>query len=86
MKDPRDLTCRCQYGCQKKLNKEERQRLFTEFYQLSAHAEQNKYLFGLLSKKEVKRRKRTESSVRSRKATIVYCIGLKDGTRVQVIL
>ena len=81
-KEVKNLTCKCQYSCREKLDEKECERLFTDFYKLGEYDTQNKYLFGLLGRMDVKRKKR--GSATSRKNTIVYHVRLVDGTRVQV--
>ena len=76
------LTCHCSYKCSKKISDEERQRIFQKFYDLGNHDAQNKYLFGLISVADVKRR--TVSTGRPRTRTIVYQIRMKDGGLKQV--
>ena len=53
-KEVKNLTCKCQYSCREKLDEKERERLFTDFYKLGEYDAQNKYLFGLLGRKDVK--------------------------------
>ena len=51
-----DIACPCLFNCSWKLNKSNRRRLFHNFYALGSHDEQNKYLYGLIEKKDIRRR------------------------------
>ena len=55
-KELKDLQCRCVFKCCQKLSDNDRKRIFDEFYRLENHDIQNKYLFGLIDKKTIKRR------------------------------
>lgn len=74
-------SCKCKYRCCE-LAEEECERLFTDFYKLGNHDSQNKYLFGLLRREPIKRKRRGTVSRRSH--TISYHVRLKDGSQVQV--
>ena len=75
------LSCHCSYRC-RDIREEERLRIFQEFYDLGNHDAQNKYLYGLISTADVKRR--TTKSTRPRAHTIVYQVRLADGSRKRV--
>ena len=60
-----------------------KERDFSEFYKLKSHESQNKYLYGLMSKQPVKRKRGNRSS-ESRSHTIAYRVRLRDGSHVQV--
>ena len=49
-----DLTCKCAYRCREKVNEVERERLFKDFYKLGSTDVQNKYLYGLIRRKDVR--------------------------------
>lgn len=80
-KEMLSLSCKCKYRC-RELADEERERLFTDFYKLGNHDSQNKYLFGLLRREPIKRKRQGALSRRSH--TISYHVRLKDGSQVQV--
>ena len=77
-----DLACRCPFRCSEKVREVERERIFTDFYTLGSHDAQNKYLFGLIRKEDVKRRTRGASKPRSH--SLFYHVRLCDGSHVQV--
>ena len=76
-----DIECKCVYNCRSKVNDTERERIFHEFYKLKSHDVQNKYLFGLICKQPVKRKRVTAAS---RTHSIVYRVRLRNGSHVQV--
>ena len=76
-----DLTCKCAYRCREKVNEVERERLFKDFYKLESTDVQNKYLYGLIRRKDVRRRTR---AAKPRSHTISYHVRLRDGSHVQV--
>lgn len=41
------FSCRCQYSCNSRVSLAERKHVFKEFYKISNHDDQNKYLLGL---------------------------------------
>jgi hypothetical protein len=53
-KQPVAITCRCRHNCAKKIRPADRKHVFQEFYKLKSHDEQNKYLYGLIRKVNVK--------------------------------
>ena len=57
----------------------ERERIFEDFYTLRNHDTQNKYLYGLIQKKAIKRQTRN-----ARNYSLTYHIHLCDGSQVQV--
>ena len=59
------ITCRCHLRCSQKLSLSERKHIFDEFYKLKDNDAQNKYLFGLIHKQAVKRKRAKASSIRS---------------------
>ena len=77
------IECKCVHKCRSKVDDAERERLFSEFYKLKSHESQNKYLYGLMSKQPVKRKRGNRSS-KSRSHTIAYRVRLRDGSHVQV--
>ena len=76
------LTCHCAYHCRERVTEVERERIFKAFYQLGSNDAQNKYLYGLIRKKIVKRR--TRGAARPRSHTLSYHVRLRDGSHVQV--
>ena len=74
------IGCKCAYNC-RSIDDTERERLFREFYKLKSHDVQNKYLFGLICKQPIKRKRRS-ASLRSH--SIVYRVRLGNGSHVQV--
>jgi len=63
------------------VDKTDRKRIFESFYALGSHNEQNKYLYGLIEKKEIRRR-RTQKSFK--RHSFVYNVRLNNGNRVEV--
>ena len=57
------ITCRCHLRCSQKLNLTERKRIFDEFYMLKNNDAQNKYLYGLIHKQAVKRKRAKASTI-----------------------
>ena len=82
-KQPLAITCRCRLGCAEKIPPNERKIVFDEFYKLKSHDAQNKYLYGLIRKRSVRRRKASRASTTKRDVTYSYCIRLK-GKEVEV--
>ena len=76
------LTCQCAYHCRERVSEPERERIFKDFYKLGSNDAQNKYLYGLIRKKSVRRR--TQAAARPRSHTISYHVRLRDGSHVQV--
>lgn len=76
-------TCRCSNNSREKVSDEEQERLLTGFYGLGSHDRQNKYLFGLIHKMDVKRRHGSGGHA-GRRHTVTYQIRLHDGISVQV--
>ena len=76
------ITCRCHLHCYQKLNLSECKHIFDEFYKLKDNDAQNKYLFGLIHKQAVKRKKAKTSTKRS--VTYRYYLRCSDGTDVEV--
>ena len=76
------VTCHCHHCCSQKLSLSERKHIFDEFYKLRDNDAQNKYLFGLIHKQTVKRKRAKASTKRS----IIYRYYLRcsDGTDVEV--
>ena len=77
------ISCRCTNKCRENVGDEERERIFTGFYELGSHDQQNKYLFGLIHKVDVKRR-RGAGGHAGRRHTFTYHVRLCDGKAVQV--
>ena len=78
------IHCRCSHRCRDKVNVEEQQRIFDDFYALASHDTQNKYLYGLIHKEPVKRQTTRPSSQKYRRHTFTYHVRLKDGAQVQI--
>ena len=77
-----NISCRCNLKCSTRLSSTQQHRTFDEFYKLKSHDTQNKYLFGLIKKVQVKRKRiRGESK---RNVTYLYHIRLTSGTEVRV--
>ncbi|KAJ8878997.1 hypothetical protein PR048_019603 [Dryococelus australis] len=73
--------CNCKLKCYKKVDENTRQRLFKGYYSLKTYDEQNAYLFGLIKKQDVKRKKNLESDRR----TCTYKYHVRDqGKEIQV--
>ena len=77
------ISCRCTNKCRENVGDEEQERIFTGFYELGSHDQQNKYLFGLIHKVDVKRR-RGAGGHAGRRHTFTYHVRLRDGKSVQV--
>jgi len=75
------ITCFCVFNCRRKVTETDRKRIFESFYALGSHDEQNKYLYGLIEKKEIRRR-RTQKSFK--RHSFVYNVRLNNGNRVEV--
>lgn len=80
-KSIQDITCHCLFKCRQNLNETNRRRLFDSFYALGSHDEQNKYLYGLIEVKDIRRR-RTEKPLK--KCNFTYNVRLHNGKRLQV--
>lgn len=76
------VSCRCNLKCSTRLTSTQQQRTFDEFYKLKSHDTQNKYLFGLIKKVQVKRKRIRGESKRS--VTYLYHIRLMSGAEVRV--
>jgi len=57
--------CRCRRKCYTLVTEEERHKLFMGYYSLNSHDEQNAYLFGLIRKTEIARKRSKESDRRT---------------------
>ncbi|KDR17003.1 uncharacterized protein LOC110832095 [Zootermopsis nevadensis] len=57
--------CRCRRKCYALVTEEERHKLFVGYYSLNSHDEQNAYLFGLIRKTEIARKRSKESDRRT---------------------
>ena len=77
------ITCRCSNKCRENISDEERERILMGFYGLGSHDQQNKYLFGLIHKVDVKRRHGTGGHA-GRRHTFTYRIRLRDSKSIQV--
>jgi len=75
------ITCFCVLNCRRKVTETDRKRIFESFHALESHDEQNKYLYGLIEKKEI-RRHRTQKSFK--RHSFVYNVHLNNGNRVEV--
>jgi len=75
------ITCHCLFKCCQKLNESNRRRLFDSFYILGSHDEHNKYLYGLIEKKDIQRH-RTQKPFKRHNFT--YSICLHNGKHLQV--
>lgn len=75
--------CKCRRRCYEKVSKAVRMKLFKGYYALQSHDEQNAYLFGLIRKVPIAR-KRAEGSTR-RTCTFNYYIRV-GGQETQVKL
>lgn len=76
-KEVRDVLCRCRLGCSEKISSSDRIFIFEEFYKMKSHDSQNKYLYGMIVKEDVHRRRVTSGSRRS--VTFRYYVRGKDG-------
>ena len=76
-----NISCRCNFKCSTRLNSTQQKRTFDEFYGLKSHDTQNKYLYGLIKKVQIKR-KRIRGSNRS--VTYQYYVRLTTGSEVRV--
>ena len=76
------ISCSCGRDCSKKVTISEQTAIFSKFYELSNHDTQNKYLFGLIKKAEVKRRRAKGGSTRS--AVFHYYVRLSNGEETEV--
>ena len=65
------LTCRCAWRCCETVSVEEQERLFKNFYALGSHDVQNKYLYGLISKK-IRRRTRGVTTLETMPTVITF--------------
>lgn len=75
------VACKCQFNCTARVNVEERIRIFKDFYKLSSHDEQNKYLFGLIRRSSPTKKR---SKANPRNNTFIYSVRLSTGNSVQV--
>ncbi|PSN45004.1 hypothetical protein C0J52_11636 [Blattella germanica] len=57
--------CRCRRKCYTLVTEEERHKLFVGYYSLNSHDEQNAYLFGLIRKTEIARKRSKDSDRRT---------------------
>lgn len=73
--------CKCRRNCYVNVSEEVRMKLFEGYYSLNSHDEQNAYLFGLIRKKDIAR-KRSKDSVR-RTCTYTYYVRNR-GKEIQV--
>ena len=64
------VSCKCQFSCPFKVTIAERKHIYKEFYKLSNHDQQNKYLYGLISRISPVKRKKGAAS--SRRNTFMY--------------
>ena len=78
------IQCRCSYRCRERVNAEEQERIFNDFYALASHDTQNKYLYGLIHKEPVKRQTTRPQSLKYRRHTLTYHVRLQDGAQVQI--
>ena len=78
------ITCRCGLKCWEKINPVDRTCIFDEFYKLKSHDAQNKYLYGLIEKEEVKPRRADRDSGPRRKVTYQYYVHCTNGNRCRV--
>ena len=77
------VVCQCTFNCAANVNLSEQCRIFKEFYKLSDHDEQNKYLIGLI-RRASPRKKAQSASAKSRSNSFSYHLRLRSGTTVQV--
>ncbi|XP_066999751.1 uncharacterized protein [Anabrus simplex] len=73
--------CKCKLKCYEKVDAITRQMLFDGFYSLKSYDEQNAYLFGLIRKHDVKRKKNLQSDRRT--CTYKYYVR-SQGKEIQV--
>ena len=78
------IQCHCSYRCRERVNAEEQERIFNDFYVLASHDTQNKYLYGLIHKEPVKRQTTRPQSQKYRRHTLTYHVRLQDGAQVQI--
>lgn len=79
------LSCRCQNHCATRVVLRERKRIFDDFYKLSDHDSQNKYLYGLIERSVPKqRRHRRSTTEKARRNTFYYYVRLTSGDLVKV--
>ena len=71
-KQPVAITCRCKLNCSQKVRPGERKRIFDEFYKLKSHDAQNNYLYGLIHKEDVRRRRVRGAGAAKRAAIYRY--------------
>ena len=81
-KEVNPISCACGRDCSNKLNLSEQEGIFKKFYALKSHDTQNKYLFGLIERAEVKRRRAKGPS--RRLLAYNYHVCLSNGRRIQV--
>ena len=74
------VSCKCKFNCNARVNVQERMRIFKDFYKLSSHNEQNKYLFGLISRSSPS--KKTKANPRTN--VFIYSVRLSTGNSIQV--
>lgn len=75
---------RCHLNCSARVGLEDRKRIFGEFYRLSNHDSQNKYLFGLIERVQPKQRRLRTSSGQPRGNSFMYFVRFGNGDRVRV--
>jgi hypothetical protein len=79
------LSCRCQNLCATRVCLRERKRIFDDFYKLTNHDSQNKYLYGLIERSVPKQRRRRRSATeKARRNTFYYYVRLTSGDLVKV--
>ena len=76
------IICRCQNRCNLRVSRAERKRIFHDFYKLSDHDNQNKYLFGLIKRSCPKRT--SHSAKRARVNIFIYHVRLSNGDNTKV--
>ena len=69
-------------GAEVAVSTKEQERIFNEFYALGSHDTQNKYLYGLIHKQEVKWQATRPLTQKYHRHTFTYHIRLQDGAQV----
>ena len=73
------------YRCRERVNAEEQERIFNDFYALASHDTQNKYLYGLIHKEPVKRQTTRPQSLKYRRHTLTYHVPCKMELRCRFV-
>lgn len=74
--------CKCRRKCYTKVNEEEREVIFDDYYAMKSHDEQNAHLFHLIRKHKIARRRSKGSEKRT--CTFRYYVRLKNAKEIHI--